>query len=181
MNHTKIFAAPLAMASILLTATVATAAGSHSGTHGHGNAPDIGQPGTDHIDRTIKVEMGEMYFSPGQIEVRAGETVRFEIANTGNLVHEFSIGTTGMHMGHTEEMMAMMDQGLLDGDRINHHMMSTGEMQHDDPNSILLEPGETAELVWTFDGDAEIEVSCNVPGHREGGMLGDIRFVDVQS
>ncbi|SPH25012.1 hypothetical protein DEA8626_04047 [Defluviimonas aquaemixtae] len=48
-------------------------------------------------------------------------------------------------------------------------------MGHEEPNSILLEPGKSAEVIWTFSGDARIEVSCNVPGHRESGMMAPIR------
>jgi uncharacterized cupredoxin-like copper-binding protein len=48
------------------------------------------------------------------------------------------------------------------------------DMSHDDPNSVLVEPGKTAELVWTFDTDATLEFACNVPGHYEAGMVGPI-------
>jgi len=46
-------------------------------------------------------------------------------------------------------------------------------MKHDDPNSILLAPGESGELIWTFSGDAELEFACNMPGHYQAGMVGE--------
>jgi len=46
-------------------------------------------------------------------------------------------------------------------------MMTDSDMAHSDPNSLLLEPSEVGEVIWTFDGDATLELSCNVPGHRE--------------
>jgi uncharacterized cupredoxin-like copper-binding protein len=49
-------------------------------------------------------------------------------------------------------------------------------MEHDDPNSVLLEPGQTAEIIWTFPADAELEFACNVPGHYESGMMGKVRL-----
>lgn len=29
-------------------------------------------------------------------------------------------------------------------------------------------------MVWTFSEEADLELVCNVPGHRAGGMTGDI-------
>jgi uncharacterized cupredoxin-like copper-binding protein len=45
-------------------------------------------------------------------------------------------------------------------------------MMHNDPNSILLEPGKTGELIWKFSNPSKIEFACNVPGHYEAGMVG---------
>ncbi len=52
--------------------------------------------------------------------------------------------------------------------------MSGGMMMHDDPNSVLLEPGRTGEVVLKFTKAANLEFACNVPGHYEAGMVGTI-------
>ena len=49
-------------------------------------------------------------------------------------------------------------------------------MKHDGPNSMLVEPGETKELIWKFSTAADLEFACTVPGHDQAGMVGDIRF-----
>ena len=49
-------------------------------------------------------------------------------------------------------------------------MREMPDMQHDDPNVVTLEPGETRSLIWTFAKAVNIEVACNIPGHYEGGM-----------
>jgi len=36
----------------------------------------------------------------------------------------------------------------------------------------MVEPGATAELLWTFGDDTNIQFGCNVPGHFEAGMVG---------
>lgn len=166
----------------------ASAAGTHQDGHGHDesghhhggdghHAMDIGQPAeAAEADRTVAIEMGEMYFDPRSISVQEGDVIRFVVANKGDLVHEFSIGTAAMHSRHAEEMMAMMDSGALEADRVNQHMMDDSGMHHDDPNSLLLEPGERGEITWRFDEEIELQVSCNVPGHREAGMLGHIHM-----
>lgn len=167
-------------------ASPALAAGSHDGGHGHGGA-DIGEPGDPaKVSRTVEVTMEDIYFEPETIDVKPGETIRFVIVNAGDFVHEFNIGTPEMHTAHREEMMMMMDHGVLEADRINRDKMKmdmgNGQtMEHDDPNSVLLEPGETAEIVWTFPAARKLEFACNVPGHYESGMAGDFTFPAQQS
>lgn len=158
--------------ALSFNAGTAFAAGSHSGGHASSEIGSAGDSG--HVDREITVEMGEMYFSPSRIEIRKGETVRFIIKNVGEFVHEFNIATEAMHLDHSEEMIMMIDMGILETDKINQQMMADSGMAHSDPNSLLLEPGNTGEVIWTFNGDATLELSCNVPGHRESGMFGPI-------
>lgn len=171
----------LAAALAVSLPAAAGAAGQHAGGHG----PSIGQPGkpADAV-RTIEITMRDNSFEPAAISVAQGETVRFVVVNEGEFVHEFNIGTAAMHAGHQKEMMVMMEKGVLEADRINRDMMkggmghshgTGGGMAHDDPNSVLLEPGESAEIVWTFTSHAELQMACNVPGHYQAGMVGEIR------
>lgn len=142
---------------------------------GHGDG--IGEPGdAAQVDRTITVEMDEMNFSPETIEVAPGETIRFEVVNVGRVVHEFNIGTTETWNGHRGEMQTMMREGMMTARSLNHDRMMEAGMMHDDANSALLESGETAEVIWTFPEGGEIGFACNVPGHREAGMVGDFRM-----
>lgn len=157
----------------------AFAAGSHAGGQGHGKG--FGRPAeASEATRTIDVTMEDSYFEPETIEVKAGETVRFLVKNKGELVHEFNIGTAAMHTEHQKEMAMMMEHGALEADRINRDMMKMDmggggrTMQHDDPNAVLLEPGQSAEVVWTFTQPMTLEFACNVPGHYEAGMKGKI-------
>ena len=173
----RLLALPLTLAAILSFAVTVSAAGKHAGTHHHG--PSIGNPGqASSVTRTIEILMIDNAFQPDSITVKKGETVRFVVINKGKLVHEFNIGTAAMHAAHQEEMMEMADKGILEADRINHHMMKSGSgghgMAHDDPNSALLEPGASSEIIWKFDADADLQMACNVPGHYEAGMVGNI-------
>ena len=159
----------------------AFAGAGHSGGHG-GTSTDIGMPGQlSDVRRTIRIVMEDNFFDQEKIIVRAGETVRFMIENKGEFVHEFNIGTAAMHADHQKEMFMMMEHGALEADKINMAMMEMDmgngmTMKHDDPNSVLLEPGQSAEVIWTFPKDTELEFACNVPGHYESGMMGKIRL-----
>ena len=161
--------------------------GSEKGGHGHGSGGhahsyDFGEPGkASEVDRTIEIVMKENFYEPESISVKAGETVRFKVVNKGELVHEFNIGTRPMHMAHQKEMEMMVDHGVLEVDKINHERMKMDmgggkTMEHDDPNSVLLEPGKSGEIVWKFTKATELEFACNVPGHYDAGMMGRLHF-----
>lgn len=138
----------------------------------HENFPDIGQVGdVSHIDQVIEVDMGEMYFDPDDYTFERGETVKFVLVNSGRVVHEFAIGTEEMQNAHEQEMKAMMREGMMTARVLRHDRMLEAGMMHVDANARLLEPDETAELVWTFSGEEdELIIACNVPGHRAAGM-----------
>ena len=161
---------------------IALAAGEGGHGHGAGHHGEIGQPGdAAAANRTIEVVMHDNYYEPESISVKEGETVRFVIHNRGELVHEFNIGTSEMHMAHHMEMQMMVDHGVLEADRINWDAAkamqdSMGHGMHEEPNSALLAPGDSAEIVWTFPKHAELEFACNVPGHYDAGMTGDIKL-----
>jgi uncharacterized cupredoxin-like copper-binding protein len=174
--------APAALALVAFSlAPAALAAGNHAG--GHGNAAG-GQPGqAAAASRTVEVIMHDNYYVPETIAVRAGETVRFVVRNAGQLVHEFNLGTPAMHAQHQAEMQMMVEHGVLEADRINRHMMNVDMggghvMSHDHANSVLLEPGQSGEIIWTFPADATVnlEFACNVPGHYEAGMQGQVQL-----
>ncbi len=161
-------------------ATESWAGGKHTG--GHGAKMTIGEAGkAEDAKRTVEVKMFDNYYQPESISIKEGETVRFVVKNEGELVHEFAVGTAAMHAGHQKEMMMMMEHGALEPDKINHQVMNMPMagghvMKHNDPNSILLEPGKSGEIIWKFAKAIDIEFACNVPGHYEAGMMGNIRF-----
>ena len=145
------------------------------------HAAPIGQKGDPaKATTTIDVTMTDNRYEPAEITVGAGETVRFIIRNAGEHVHEFNIGTREQHLAHLEEMSMMIESGVLEADRINHDRMGhgAGGMKHDDPNAVLLEPGESGEIVWTFPEATVLQFACNIPGHYEDGMVGEFRFDD---
>lgn len=183
--------------TVLLAGTVIPAMAAPGGAgHAHG----IGEPAkVTPATRTINVELGDSFYKPAAVQVRAGETIRFVLNNTGELLHEFNIGTAAMHADHRKEMQAMMDAGMLtatavvtDPSKMDHskmghgsghgmghgsgHDMGHGMMKHDDPNSVLVGPGEKKELVWKFTQETQLEFACNVPGHYEAGMVGKVEF-----
>ena len=161
----------LAFAACVLAFSVSAVAspGSHA---------EIGHPAAAaSATRTVNIEMTDLAFSPKTLELKAGETVRFVLVNKGQLLHEFNLGNAAMHAAHQKEMLEMQQSGMLTPTGMSHAGMDHGSMgmQHDDPNSVLVEPGKTAELTWTFTRADNLEFACNVPGHYQAGMVGKVK------
>ena len=131
------------------------------------------------VDRVIKVLMYDNYYQPNNFKFKKNETIKFIVQNKGELVHEFNIATKEMHLKHQPEMMKMVENEILLPDRIDKQKMmeiskKDHSMAHKHSNSVLLSPGESAELIWKFSNTLDIEAACNVPGHYEVGMIAKI-------
>ena len=97
----------------------------------------------------------------------------------GELVHEFNIATKEMHLKHQPEMMKMVVNEIIVGGKIDKNKMkemskTDHSMSHSHSNSVLLEPNQSAELIWKFNTDSSLEAACNIPGHYESGMVAKI-------
>ena len=148
-----------------------------------GSIKAIGIKGNEaNVNRVITVLMYDNYFEPNTFKVKNNETIKFIVINKGELVHEFNIATKDMHLKHQTEMLKMVENEILLGDRIDKQKMmkvskKDHSMAHKHSNSVLLSPGERAELVWKFSNTLDIEAACNVPGHYEVGMVAKINNI----
>ena len=68
-------------------------------------------------------------------------------------MHEFNIGTSDMLKAQQKKMMMMAENGAIEGDRIkslsdeNENAGYGSMMEHNDPNSALLEPEKSQETI----------------------------------
>ena len=139
----------------------------HIGPLAHTHDPQAGLPGLESgvaslppPSRTIEIEASEMTFGVENIQAKPGEVLRFVITNKGHLRHEFALGSPEEH----EQMRVMM------------RMMPN--MVHNTDTTVTVEPGETKVLTWRVPENAEVEFSCNIPGHSEGGMKGTVEITE---
>ena len=140
----------------------------------------IGSKGNEsEVSRVIKVVMYDNYYKPSSFQIKAGETIKFEVENAGMLVHEFNIANKMMHKKHQPEMLKMVENEILLADSIDKKKMKKmakmdKAMGHSHSNSVLLEPKQKGEIIWKFDNAVNIEVACNVPGHYQVGMIAKV-------
>jgi uncharacterized cupredoxin-like copper-binding protein len=142
----------------LLAASNVLASASHQ-ADGHAHKSAIGQPGdAKKVSRTIHVSMNDnMRFSPSQIEVQRGETIKFVVKNEGKLPHEMVLGTDKELKAHYEVMK------------------KHPHMEHADENMASVAPGQTGTIVWQFTKSGKVSFACLHPGHYDAGMKGQIQ------
>jgi len=161
MKFTRSTIAHLFAMLALAASGAAFASGNHAGGHGpdEGGETAIGKPGVAaKASRTITIEMSDkMRFTPSDLTVKKGETVRLIVKNTGQLKHELSLGTQEELLEHLEQMRKFPD------------------MEHDEPSKITLGPGKQGEIVWQFTKAGVVDFACLIPGHYEAGMKGAIK------
>ena len=140
----------------------------------------IGEKGnpTD-VSKVIKVKMYDNYYEPNSFSFKKGETVKFEVINAGELVHEFNIANAMLHLKHQPEMSKMVEHEILLPDSIDKEKMKNmgktdHAMGHAHSNSVLLSPNEKGTIIWKFVNAVNIEIACNVPGHYQDGMIATV-------
>src|SRR5262245_32498713 len=84
---------------------VAACGGDSDGSDDSGGLTSNGTEDTDSAGtRTVEVEMRDNEFSPDQIDVSEGETVRFVFSNEGQATHDAVVGDEADQAEHEAEM-----------------------------------------------------------------------------
>ena len=110
--------------------------------------------------RVIKVDMADtMRFTPAEIKVRRGETVKLLATNTGQVLHEMVLGTSDDLKRHAEMMKKHPG------------------MEHDEPHMAHVAPGKEGVMGWQFTRAGEFFYGCLIPGHFDAGMIGKVKVI----
>ena len=111
--------------------------------------------------KRIEVKLTDaLKMEPAELTVKAGQPVTFVVTNSGAIQHEFYLGDEAAQGAHEQEMM------------------SSGGMTMDEPDGIVLKPGETKELTYTFMSAGDFRAGCHETGHYAGGMKAAISVTE---
>ena len=109
------------------------------------------------VTRTVRIDMSDqMRFNPAQLTIKQGEVVKFEVKNSGKVMHELVLGTMKDLKDHAEIMRKHPG------------------MEHDEPYMAHVAPGKTQTIVWHFTKPGDFNYGCLVAGHFEAGMIGKL-------
>jgi uncharacterized cupredoxin-like copper-binding protein len=122
---------------------------------GPGATPTPGLPTM--VDVTLT---DAMRIEPDPLTVPAGVPITFVVRNVGVIDHEFTLGDEARQDDHEQEML------------------EPGAMAHDHSYTIVVKPGQTKELVFTFESAGVSFAGCHIPGHYPAGMKATINVVD---
>jgi uncharacterized cupredoxin-like copper-binding protein len=109
------------------------------------------------VKRTVKLTMSDtMRFTPDNISVKRGETLKLVFRNDGQQLHEFVLGTKKVLDEHAALMVKFPN------------------MEHDEPYMAHVPAGKTAEIIWTFNRAGDFDFACLIAGHYQAGMVGKV-------
>lgn len=107
-------------------------------------------PGTKTQPRVVVITATDaLIFMPMDIPVAKGETVTFQIKNTGTIEHEFMVGP----------------------------MADAFANKAGTPEVAGILGGTTKSITFTFSGPGPYAFACHATGHFEAGMKGTITLV----
>ena len=120
-----------------------------------GQHDSIGIPGkSTEVTKALNLTANDqMRFSIDTLDLKKGDIVSFTVTNTGQIHHEFVLGTRDKIEMHRKEMQGMPN------------------MKHSDSNALSLKSGETKTLIWKFTSVGNFLAACTLPGHYEAGMI----------
>lgn len=122
--------------------------------------------------RLLLITMTDSAFSPDKFEVRVGESVTFRFVNTGLVRHEAVIGDLAYQDAHAQMMEDFSTAPVAGPPGQSRRAMRHPGMN--DPNAVVVEPGQSAELTFSFARAGQIFIGCHETGHWDAGMQASI-------
>jgi uncharacterized cupredoxin-like copper-binding protein len=118
-------------------------------------AAGCGGGGEEKTGRQVAVTMRDLEFDPDRLEVKAGETIEFVFTNAGQAEHEAVIGDQKLQLSQEHNGSSGHAGGHKGSEKVPR---------------VVLSPGRTGKLTYTFDEAGEMFIGCHVPGHWPAGM-----------
>jgi uncharacterized cupredoxin-like copper-binding protein len=149
----------LVVAAVVLAVAACSGGGSSPSSSVAASAPSAASAGS--AANRIEVALSDsLRMDPAEMTVKAGQPVTFVVTNTGAIQHEFFVGDEAAQGEHEQEMM------------------SAGGMTMDEPDGIVLKPGETKELTHLFSQAGTYMAGCHENGHYAGGMKASVTVTE---
>ncbi len=150
----------------------------------------------------VQVQIGDLYFKPESIQLRAGHKVEIELINKGKIEHEFMVGRgveedneseshmempdedkgkyehhEGVHNTHSE-MSKRFEKDFFEGVEVVAQTENGAEFMKVPGHGTMvrLKPESRATITFTVpvDHKGKWQMACFVPGHYEANMKGEI-------
>lgn len=101
--------------------------------------------------QTVRLTIHHSRFTPAEVAVEPGTTVRFEVVNTDPIAHELVVGPAEVQHGHE---------------------VGTDEHHDGTRGAVSVPAGGTRTTAYAFTAPAGVLLGCHLPGHWDYGMRG---------
>jgi uncharacterized cupredoxin-like copper-binding protein len=130
----------------------------------------VDRPGTSDAPRPVNVIMRDYHFDPTPVVLVAGETVRFTVFNAGLVIHEMTLGDAAVQAAWTSADAAATPPAPFATAPPASVPPGVGGLR------VMVPSGGRVEVEYTVPSDETLLLRCNLPGHAEQGMVGEVEL-----
>lgn len=145
----------VAAAAAFLTGACGSDDPTVAGDHDKVDMSSSSSTSSDSSLRTVTVTMRDNLFEPDEVSATVGQVVRFVFVNKGTVKHDAFIGDEAAQAAHESSMTADS---------------SAHDVGLDNAEAVVIEPGKTGEIGYSFESAGTVYIGCHEPGHYAGGM-----------
>ena len=130
-------------------------------------SPPIGSPGTSAAPRLVTVIMRDYHFDPTPLHLFAGETVALTVLNAGMVEHELVLGDEAVQSAWAQADAVATPAAPFATAPPASAPAGTGGVR------VILPSGGQSTVVYVVP-QKQLMLVCNLPGHQERGMIGEV-------
>jgi uncharacterized cupredoxin-like copper-binding protein len=131
-------------------------------------SPPIGTPGVAASPRVVTVIMRDYRFDPTPLYLYRNETIELNVVNAGMVEHELVLGDAAVQAAWASADAAATPPAPFTTAPPASAPADTGGLR------VLLKSGESASVEYTVPEGGDLLLVCNIPGHEQRGMVGQV-------
>ena len=131
-------------------------------------SPPIGTPGVAASPRVVTVIMRDYAFDPTPLYLFAGERIQLNVVNAGMVEHELVLGDRAVQDAWASADAAATPPAPFTTAPPASVPADTGGLR------VLLASGGSTTVEYTVPEGGELLLICNIPGHEQRGMVGQV-------
>jgi uncharacterized cupredoxin-like copper-binding protein len=131
-------------------------------------SPSLGLPGTAEAPRDVTVILRDYHFDPTPLYLFRGETIRLTVINAGMVEHELVLGDSAVQSAWAQADAAATAAAPFATAPPASVPAGTGGLR------VVLPSGGSTTLTYQVPGAGDVLLLCNLPGHQEKGMIGQV-------
>lgn len=131
-------------------------------------SPPLGTPGVLASPRVVTVIMRDYGFDPRPLYLYERETIQLNVINAGMVEHELVLGDAAVQAAWASADAAATPPAPFTTAPPASAPADTGGVR------VLLQSGASASVTYTVSAGGELLLVCNIPGHEQRGMVGQV-------